>query len=375
MQLQAMKAEQERVKTLLLDTVSLLCKNGLTYNTELQIQGIIGVTIDQKEVFLVHLDEVYKGRGVSVLPQGGPEQNDVTASLPAHPLLVQHPTPQQPPVFNQNTEQRRYIKQEHQSPDDAPEVEEGELINQRPTLRMHALPRAYGNAVFPDQNTPKPRSGQASPSDRSQQDRKRRSWTSKDKPFKCQMKPCRKSYYYLHDLRRHHKQKHWMLPWTLQCADADDPSKRQWYDRDESALDLTVRYPASMDHRVHSVHHKMDELEALEAEYSGGGRSLEGGGEGEEGSGSEGSITDIEDVGSEEDFQMEGELQDDWIMGLADVFRTGGKSAFAIAGIVFFTSYAYLNHFKPELLSQRKTQQYADAQHLIEQMNSKDKVQ
>lgn len=36
----------------------------------------------------------------------------------------------------------------------------------------------------------------------------RRSWTSKHKPHTCQHPGCRKSYFFIHDLRRHLRQKH-----------------------------------------------------------------------------------------------------------------------------------------------------------------------
>lgn len=36
----------------------------------------------------------------------------------------------------------------------------------------------------------------------------RRSWTSKHKPHACQHPGCRKSYFFVHDLRRHLRQKH-----------------------------------------------------------------------------------------------------------------------------------------------------------------------
>jgi len=60
-----MKAEQERVKTVLTDTVSLLCKNGLSYKRELKIQAVIGVTVDDGDVFLVHIDESFSAHGAS----------------------------------------------------------------------------------------------------------------------------------------------------------------------------------------------------------------------------------------------------------------------------------------------------------------------
>lgn len=36
----------------------------------------------------------------------------------------------------------------------------------------------------------------------------RRSWTSKHKPFACRHPGCRRSYFFVHDLRRHLRQKH-----------------------------------------------------------------------------------------------------------------------------------------------------------------------
>lgn len=53
----AMKVDQERVKHLITDTVALLCKNGLQYSKEMKIQGLLGITLDGNEVFLIQLNE------------------------------------------------------------------------------------------------------------------------------------------------------------------------------------------------------------------------------------------------------------------------------------------------------------------------------
>lgn len=53
-----MKSDQKRVTKLLTDTVTLLCKNGLVYSRDIQIQGLLGITVDKSEVFLVHIDEL-----------------------------------------------------------------------------------------------------------------------------------------------------------------------------------------------------------------------------------------------------------------------------------------------------------------------------
>ena len=56
-----MKADQERVRNLLTDTVTLLCKNGLQYHTELRVQGVLGITLDNNDVFIVHINEKFGG--------------------------------------------------------------------------------------------------------------------------------------------------------------------------------------------------------------------------------------------------------------------------------------------------------------------------
>ena len=56
-----MKADQERVRNLLTDTVTLLCKNGLQYQTELRVQGVLGITLDNNDVFIVHINEKFAG--------------------------------------------------------------------------------------------------------------------------------------------------------------------------------------------------------------------------------------------------------------------------------------------------------------------------
>lgn len=42
----------------------------------------------------------------------------------------------------------------------------------------------------------------------------RRSWTSKNKPYMCKEIGCNKSYFFVHDLRRHERQKHPDRPLT-----------------------------------------------------------------------------------------------------------------------------------------------------------------
>ena len=63
-----MKPDHERVTKLLTDTVTLLCKNGLTYDQELKIQGLIAITLDNVDVFVVSINESFGSSGLPTTP-------------------------------------------------------------------------------------------------------------------------------------------------------------------------------------------------------------------------------------------------------------------------------------------------------------------
>jgi len=52
-----MKPDQERVKVLLTETIALLCKNGLNFVKDIRVQGLLGITVDSSDVFIVQLNE------------------------------------------------------------------------------------------------------------------------------------------------------------------------------------------------------------------------------------------------------------------------------------------------------------------------------
>ena len=54
-----MREEQERLKKLLHDTVSMLCRNSIVYEHGLRIEGVIGITVDDNDVFLIHINDTF----------------------------------------------------------------------------------------------------------------------------------------------------------------------------------------------------------------------------------------------------------------------------------------------------------------------------
>lgn len=58
--METIKPDQERVKNLLLDTVTLLCKNSLQYENHLRVEGLLGVAVDDNDTFFLHISEHFK---------------------------------------------------------------------------------------------------------------------------------------------------------------------------------------------------------------------------------------------------------------------------------------------------------------------------
>jgi len=75
-------ADQQRVKSLLTETVTLLCKNGLHFQSEFSIEGLIGITLDNQDVFLVSIKETISAPGQ--LPNSKRSDDDAIKSRRAH---------------------------------------------------------------------------------------------------------------------------------------------------------------------------------------------------------------------------------------------------------------------------------------------------
>lgn len=46
------RTEQEKVKQLLTEAITLLCRNSLQYEEEVVVQGLLGITLDRNNIFL-----------------------------------------------------------------------------------------------------------------------------------------------------------------------------------------------------------------------------------------------------------------------------------------------------------------------------------
>jgi len=54
--------EQKRIRDLITETVTLLCQNSLNFRSKFTVEGLLGITIDDKDVFLINIHEGISSR-------------------------------------------------------------------------------------------------------------------------------------------------------------------------------------------------------------------------------------------------------------------------------------------------------------------------
>jgi len=77
--------EQKRIRDLITETVTMLCQNSLKFRSKLTVEGLLGITIDDKDVFLINIHEIISSRPSVVREKlvscDAVEDNDMSTSL------------------------------------------------------------------------------------------------------------------------------------------------------------------------------------------------------------------------------------------------------------------------------------------------------
>ena len=55
-----MSVEHERLVRMIRESISLMCKSSLNYELELNVEGLLGITLDKKDIFLVNINESFQ---------------------------------------------------------------------------------------------------------------------------------------------------------------------------------------------------------------------------------------------------------------------------------------------------------------------------
>ena len=75
-----LKQAETQVRSMLADTILALCRNTLPYQAQVSIEGLLGITIDHKEIFLVNVNETIKKEKTSRFPGSTKEKHNSTCS-------------------------------------------------------------------------------------------------------------------------------------------------------------------------------------------------------------------------------------------------------------------------------------------------------
>src|SRR5688572_5388655 len=87
-----MKPDQDRVRTIIHNTIISLCENGLKFDKHLRIEGVIGVTTDEQEIFLIHINESLNAESCAGHPFPGGRPSGVASAGPVPKPFVRRPS-------------------------------------------------------------------------------------------------------------------------------------------------------------------------------------------------------------------------------------------------------------------------------------------
>ena len=83
------EVDQMKLKQLLTATVVSLCNNSLSYSGELTIQGLLGITIDHKDILLVNINETLGHAGSTSAGQQCHTQAEYAESSSMQPVATE----------------------------------------------------------------------------------------------------------------------------------------------------------------------------------------------------------------------------------------------------------------------------------------------
>lgn len=132
------KGDQEKIRALLKDTITLLCKNGLNYNAEFCIEALIGITLDKDDVFLVSINETVKN---GLLEAKGSDSELEAVSVDTAQVVSHQPRkrrgPSVQPQHRAGTTTPR-VKAEQHSDEDVQDIQE--IVDYNPHVDMATPP-------------------------------------------------------------------------------------------------------------------------------------------------------------------------------------------------------------------------------------------
>ena len=95
------KEEQKKIKQLLVEAITLLCRDGLQYETKFTVEALIGITLDDNDVVLININESFCNKACS----------DPPVSIPRH-IGDNHTSLQNISIKNENYDEQTSFNNE-----------------------------------------------------------------------------------------------------------------------------------------------------------------------------------------------------------------------------------------------------------------------
>jgi len=80
--------EEKRIRDLITETVTMLCQNSLKFRSKFTVEGLLGITVDDKHVFLINIHEIVTARpsivSEQIVSHDTVEGNDITILPESH---------------------------------------------------------------------------------------------------------------------------------------------------------------------------------------------------------------------------------------------------------------------------------------------------
>ncbi len=150
------KSEKEKVQSLVAETVTLLCKNGLSFKAEFSIEALVGITLDNEQEFFFTIKENVK---TSI-----PIRDEVVSESAGHPedpanVVLKH----EPENDSSNSHfQAKEVKCEEKCTDtvkDTADLAETDTVNLTKKGRKRPISQVYSSASSAKQRHTEPMLG------------------------------------------------------------------------------------------------------------------------------------------------------------------------------------------------------------------------
>lgn len=140
------EADKMKIKQILTATVVSLCNNGLSFDSELCVEGLLGITLDKKEVLLVNIKETINGTMKKKLKPAESQSQSVRLTQTAPSKQQQQQQQQKQQLQQQQQAQQQFQQQQFQQQQQQTQQKKSQQKFRKPPHAVQEQPRTPGRS-------------------------------------------------------------------------------------------------------------------------------------------------------------------------------------------------------------------------------------